>query len=52
MRSLGVTWTRENLDKFLTDPAEMVPGTLMTFLGIKKKDERGALIEYLMTTGG
>lgn len=48
MRSLRVTWTKENLDKFLAGPAEMVPGTLMIFPGVKKEDERNALIEYLM----
>jgi cytochrome c len=52
MKTLGVVWTPENLDRFLTDPSEMVPGTPMTFPGVKNDDERKALIDYLAKLGG
>jgi cytochrome c len=43
----GITWTEENLDKYLTDPKAMVPGTKMLFAGIKDPDQRKAVISYL-----
>jgi Cytochrome c2 len=51
MRKLGVVWTPENLNTFLTNPAELVPGTSMAFPGIKNGDERKALIDYLAEPG-
>ena len=48
-KSSGITWTPENLDKYLTDPKAMVPGTLMAFAGLKKPDERKDVIAYLET---
>lgn len=45
----GIVWTPENLDKYLTDPKAMVPGTLMAFAGLKKADERKDVIAYLET---
>lgn len=47
MKNSGITWDEESLDKFLTKPKDMVPGTKMTFGGIKKEDDRKALIKYL-----
>jgi cytochrome c2 len=52
MRKLGVVWTSENLDRFLTNPPEMVPGTRMSFPGLKNEDERKALIDYLADPDG
>lgn len=52
MRSLGVVWTKENLDRYLTAPADMVAGTNMMFPGLRKEDERRSLIEYLANPDG
>jgi cytochrome c len=52
MKKLGVVWTLENLDRYLTNPAEMVPGTQMAFPGVKNQDERKALIDYLADPDG
>jgi cytochrome c len=46
-KNSGITWTEENLDKYLTDPKAMVPGTKMLFAGIKNADDRKAVISYL-----
>jgi cytochrome c len=46
----GLTWDEATLDKYLTDPRKMVPGTKMAFAGVKKDDERKAIIDYLKTT--
>jgi cytochrome c len=45
----GMTWTFEELDKFLTNPKAEVPGTAMAFAGLKKPDERANVIAYLRT---
>lgn len=42
-----VTWTEENLDKYLTDPKKFMPGNKMAFTGIKKAEERRQVIAYL-----
>lgn len=44
---LGGNWTPTRLDSFLQDPAAMAPGTRMAFPGIKDKDQRAALLDYL-----
>jgi cytochrome c len=45
----GDTWTYENLDHFLTRPADYAPGTKMAFAGIRSEDERADLLAYLQT---
>jgi len=45
----GVTWTPEELDKYLKDPKAVVPGTTMAFAGLKKDDDRKDVIAYLQT---
>jgi cytochrome c2 len=52
MAKLGVTWDKATLDKYLTDPQAMVPGTKMLIPGIKDPDDRKALIDYLATLQG
>jgi len=47
MKGLGKQWTYEELDKFLNGPKNYAPGTKMVFAGIKKPEDRAALIAYL-----
>ena len=49
MKSVGLTWDAATLDKYVTDPQSVVPGTKMLFPGIKSADDRKALIQYLAT---
>lgn len=42
-------WTYEELNQFLFNPKAHVPGTKMAFAGVKKTDERAALIAWLRT---
>ncbi|PIE12676.1 MAG: hypothetical protein CSA68_12415 [Rhodobacterales bacterium] len=47
MKGLGGQWTPERMNTFLTKPKDMVPGTKMSFAGLKKMDQRANLIAYL-----
>ncbi|MGE5514797.1 MAG: c-type cytochrome [Bacteroidota bacterium] len=47
MKGSGLTWTPENLDKYLTDPKALVPGNKMAFAGLKKPEDRANVIAYL-----
>ncbi|MFT4716840.1 MAG: cytochrome c [Paracoccaceae bacterium] len=42
-------WTIEALNDFLLKPKDMVPGTKMSFAGLKKDNDRANLIAYLQT---
>jgi len=48
-KALGVTWDEATLDKYLAGPREMVPGTKMTYGGLKDDTKRANLIAYLAT---
>jgi cytochrome c len=43
----GDTWTEEKLAAFLTDPKGTMPGTKMSFRGVRNADDITALIAYL-----
>ncbi len=43
----GEKWTYESLDAFLEKPSRYAPGTKMNFVGLKKPEDRAAVIEYL-----
>jgi len=42
-------WTYEELDHFLANPKGLVPGTAMSFAGLKSVQDRANLIAYLRT---
>lgn len=47
MKAKGGTWTLDELDKFLANPKEYIPGTAMSFAGVPKESDRADLIAYL-----
>jgi cytochrome c len=49
LKSAKLTWNDETLDKWLTGPMQMVPGTLMSFPGLKDPAKRAELIAWLKT---
>jgi cytochrome c len=48
-RDAGLTWDEETLDKYLTNPRAMLPGTTMPFAGIRSGAQRADVIAYLAT---
>ena len=45
-------WDDDHLYEFLKSPAKYIPGTKMSFVGLKKQDERINVIAYLRSQGG
>ncbi len=45
------TWDYDHLSEFLTAPSRVVPGTKMSFAGIRNTEERVNLIAYLRSQG-
>jgi cytochrome c2 len=49
MEKSGLTWNDAGLNRFLTDPQGVVPGTKMAYPGLKDAARRRAMIDYLKT---
>ena len=47
MKKSGITWNDKTLDRFLTNPLQMVPGSSMTYDGVANPQDRADLIGYL-----
>lgn len=47
MKSKKGKWTFDELNKYLEAPSKVVPGTSMTFLGIRRATDRAAVIAFL-----
>jgi cytochrome c len=48
-KNSGLTWDEATLDKYLADPRAAIPGTKMTYAGVKNEQQRKDLIAYLAT---
>lgn len=48
-RASGLVWDPSTLDRYLTAPGQVVPGTLMTYPGLKDPHQRDDVIAYLST---
>ncbi|MBH0111636.1 cytochrome c family protein [Novosphingobium sp. YJ-S2-02] len=51
LKSVGGTWTFDQLDAWLTSPKAFASGTKMTFAGLPKPEDRANLIAWLNTQG-
>ncbi|HWA23635.1 MAG TPA: cytochrome c family protein [Caulobacterales bacterium] len=49
MKAFAKPWTYDELDGFIQNPTAHVKGTMMSFVGVKKAEDRHALIAYLRT---
>lgn len=47
MKASGQTWNDATLNSFLQAPMKAVPGTKMTYGGVKDDAKRAALVYYL-----
>jgi cytochrome c len=49
MKSAEIIWDEATLDRYLTNPQELVPGNIMPFSGVAGPLERADIIAYLRT---
>lgn len=47
MKNSGLTWDEATLDRYLTSPMKVVPGTKMAFAGLSDAGKRKEIIEYI-----
>lgn len=47
MQHAGIVWNETTLDRWLTDPQGLIPGTSMTFPGMREEQSREDVIAYL-----
>ncbi len=52
MAAYGQSWSYDNLDRYLASPPKEVPGNRMAFAGLRKQDDRVAVIAYLRSLAG
>jgi cytochrome c len=52
VKTAGFVWDAEHLDHWLTKPREYLPGTKMSFAGVKNEKDRIDLIAYLKVETG
>jgi cytochrome c len=48
-KNANITWTDENLTKWVSGPAKMIPGNKMAFGGIAQKSQIADVVAYLDT---
>jgi cytochrome c len=48
-QNANLTWDTATLDKYLQSPRTVIPGTIMTYAGLKDDTKRADLIAYLAT---
>lgn len=46
-KAADLTFDAATLDRYLTAPKEVIPGTIMTYAGLKNEQQRKDLIAYL-----
>lgn len=48
LKKSGIVWNAKTLDKWLTGPRKVVPGTKMPFAGIPNPAARKQVVDYLL----
>ena len=48
LKAIGGNWTYEKLDDYIENPKRLAPKGAMSFAGLKKPQDRAALIKFLM----
>ena len=53
MTASGVVWDDDTLSAYIEKPSTYMPGNRMSFAGLRKPEDRAAVLEYLKAeTGG
>lgn len=52
LKAKGGNWTYNDLNWFLWKPKKFIDGTKMNYIGLKKPEDRAAMIAWLRTLGG
>ena len=47
MKAANVVWDEKTIDEYITKPKKFIPGNKMTFVGLRKEEDRADLIAYL-----
>jgi cytochrome c len=47
VKESGIVWSAETLEEWLVKPKDFLPGNKMAFAGVRKPEDRKALITYL-----
>jgi cytochrome c len=47
LKSSGIVWDDKTLDQWITDPKHLIPGSQMTFPGLKDTQQRADLLAFL-----
>jgi cytochrome c len=51
LRNSNIVWNEPTLERFLAKPTAVVPGTTMTYDGVRDSEDRSDLIAYLKVAG-
>lgn len=49
MKNSNLTWTAQNLDAYIANPQQKVPGNHMPYSGMPDAQERAAVVAYLQS---
>jgi len=52
MKKSGIVWNDQNLADYLENPRKKVPGTKMTYAGLRKPQDRANVIAYIKKASG
>ncbi len=52
MRAADIVWDDATMNAYLEKPAAYIPGNRMTYAGLRKLEDRAAVIEYLKAQTG
>ena len=52
LRNAGFVWTPERVEEWLSSPNAYLPGNNMSFAGVRRPEDRHAVIAYLMVQTG
>lgn len=52
LQKANFTWTPEQLESWLESPRKFLPGNKMSFAGVRKENDRYAVIAYIMSETG